>query len=73
MSALRTIIAATALAVAAISGANAGVPAKPPVKPPHTLPLCRAHNEIAFIEGVGKVLYFIDSRCNKHYVRTILS
>jgi hypothetical protein len=74
MSALRTIIAATILGVAALAGAaGAGVPVKPPVTPPRPLHLCLTHYETDFIEGAGKVLYFIDSRCQKHFVRFILS
>jgi hypothetical protein len=74
MFAFRAIIAAATLAVAASIGAaaNAGTP-KPPIKPLHPFPLCLAHNETDFIEGVGKVLYFIDARCHKHFVRFIIS
>ncbi len=73
MPTLRAIIAVATLAVAAsIGAANAGTP-KPPVKPVHPFPLCLAHNETDFIEGVGKVLYFIDARCHKHFVRFIIS
>ncbi len=70
MSALRTVIAAAALTAAGVfgaAGANAGVPLTT-----HVRPLCLPHYETDVIYGVGKIVYFIDSFCHKHYVRTVL-